>query len=96
MKTIARPQTNKSETREKQTMNQRELKIRVAINKTIEKPKNHVKTDIICYKWNAGRVNQWVTREDSANYDIISYFFTYNDTEISLFDDQGLVKVAVL
>jgi len=92
---ITRPQTKRSETREKLTMNDNELKLRVAINKNMTKPSNTVKTDIIFYKWKAGRLNYWVTRENSANYDIISYYFTYNDTEISLFDDLGLIKVAV-
>lgn len=89
---ITRPQTKKSEKRETQTMNTGELKIRVAINKNLDRPSNRVKTDIIFYKWKAGRINHWVTRENSANYDIVSYYFTYNDTEISVFDDLGLIK----
>ena len=76
-------------------MNKPELKLRVAINKNMIKPSNCVKSDIIFYNWKAGRINYWVTRENSANYDIISYYFTYNDTEISIFDDFGLVKLAI-
>jgi hypothetical protein len=89
---LTRPQTNKSEKRETQTMNDRELKIRVAINKNMTRPDNRVKTDIIFYKWNAGRINHWVTREGSANYDIVSYYFTHETAEIKVFDDFGLIK----
>ena len=74
-------------------MNDKQLKIRVAINKNMTRPDNHVKTDIIFYKHPAGRINHWVTRPDSANYDIISYYFSYEVAEIKVFDDFGVIKV---
>lgn len=69
------------------------LKIRVAINKNMTRPDNCVKADIIFYKHPAGRINYWVTRSDSANYDIISYYFSYEVAEIKVFDDFGVIKL---
>ena len=92
-RTLTRPQTKQSDKRETQTMPDKQLKIRVAINKNITRPDNTVKADIIFYKHPAGRINYWVTRPDSANYDIISYYFSYEVAEIKVFDDFGVIKV---
>ena len=89
---MTRPMAKKPEKRETQTMPDKQLKIRVAINKNITRPDNTVKADIIFYKHPAGRINYWVTRPDSANYDIISYYFSYEVAEIKVFDDFGVIK----
>ena len=83
----------KPEKRETQTMPDNQLKIRVAINKNMTRPDNCVKAEIIFYKHPAGRINYWITRENSANYDIVSYYFSYETAEIKVFDDFGVIKV---
>ena len=77
-------------------MTEHEARIRVEVRKATERPSNTVKTDIIIYKHGSGRINYWITREDSANYDIISYYFTYNNAEIKVFDDESCIKIVKL
>ena len=96
MKTATRPQARKPDTREKITMNDQELKVRVAVRKNTTRPDNTAKTDIILYSHGAGRINYWVTLEDSRNYDIISYYFLYDMAEIKLFDENSCVKIVSL
>ena len=93
---ITRPQTKKSGNREKTTMNDKEARIRVEVRKATIRPENTVKTDIIIYKHGAGRINYWVTRQDSANYDIVSYYFTHETAEIKVFDDFSCIKIIKL
>jgi len=92
-KTTTRPQVRKPETREKITMNDQELKVRVAVRKNTTRPDNTVKTDVILYSHGAGRINYWVSLEDSRNYDIISYYFLYDMAEIKLFDEKNEYKI---
>lgn len=73
-------------------MKEYEARIKVEVRKALEKPPNTIKTDIILYSHGAGRVNYWITRNDSLNYDIISYYFTCNKAEIKLFDDWSCIK----
>lgn len=93
---LTRPQTKKSGNREKMSMTEQEARIRVEVRKATQRPVNTVKTDIIIYKHGAGRLNYWVTREDSANYDIVSYYFTHNMAEIKVFDDESCIKIIKL
>ena len=93
---ITRPQTKKSGNRGKTTMNDKEARIRVEVRKATIRPENTVKTDIIIYKHGAGRINYWVTRQDSANYDIVSYYFTHETAEIKVFDDFSCIKIIKL
>lgn len=90
---LTRPQTKKSANREKTSMTEHEARIRVEVRKATSRPHNTVKTDIILYKHGAGRINYWVTREDSANYDIVSYYFTHDMAEIKVFDDECCIKI---
>ena len=90
---MTRPQTDRSDKREKTSMTDKEARIRVEVRKATVRPENTVKTDILIYKHGAGRINYWVTRTDSANYDIISYYFTYNMAEIKVFDDFSCIKM---
>lgn len=93
---ITRPQTKRSATREKQSMTEEEARIRVEVRKATTRPDNTVKTDIVIYKHGAGRINYWVTRPDSANYDIVSYYFTHETAEIKVFDDFSCIKIIKL
>ncbi len=93
---MTRPQANQSGNREKTAMTDKEMRIRVEVRKAAPRPLNTVKEDIIIYKHGAGRINYWVTREDSANYDIISYYFTHDMAEIKVFDDQTCMKIIKL
>lgn len=82
------------DSKETQPMKTQDLKVRVAILKNLDKPKETVKTDVICYPFNAGRVNYWVKRSDSLNLDIESYFFIIKNNEINVYDENGL-KIVV-
>ena len=93
---ITRPQTNQSAKREKTSMTEQEARIRVEVRKATVRPENTVKTDIIIYKHGAGRINYWVTRPNSANYDIVSYYFTHETAEIKVFDDFSCIKIIKL
>ena len=93
---ITRPQTNQSAKREKTSMTEQEARIRVEVRKATVRPENTVKTDIIIYKHGAGRINYWVTRPNSANYDIISYYFTHETAEIKVFDEKSCIKIIKL
>jgi len=90
---LTRPQVNKPEKREKITMTDKEARIRVEVRKATTRPSNTIKTDIIIYKHGAGRINYWVTREDSANYDIVSYYFIHDMAEIKVFDEISCIKI---
>ena len=73
-------------------MTEQEARIRVEVRKSTPRPSNTIKTDIIIYKHGSGRINYWITRDDSNNYDIISYYFTYDKTEIKVFDEINCIK----
>lgn len=93
IKTVTRPVANRTVESESPKMNREEAKIRVALTKNITKPANTIKTDTIFYKHEAGRVNFWVRLEDSNNYDIVSYYFSYNNLQIKLFDEKNECKI---
>jgi hypothetical protein len=78
--------------RETTNMTEQEARIRVEVRKSTTRPQNTIKTDIIIYKHGAGRINYWITREDSNNYDIVSYYFTYDMAEIKVFDEINCIK----
>lgn len=93
---MTRPQVDKPDTREKSTMTDKETRIRVEVRKAAPRPSNTIKEDIIIYKHGAGRINYWVTRSDSANYDIVSYYFTHQTAEIKVFDEKSCIKIIKL
>ena len=93
IKTTTRPVQKRTVESESPKMNREEAKIRVALTKNITKPSNTVKTDTIFYKHEAGRVNYWTRLEDSNNYDIVSYYFSYNNLQIKLFDEKNECKI---
>lgn len=93
---LTRPEVKKTKQREKLNMTEQEARIRVEVRKATPKPSNTVKTDIIIYKHGAGRINYWITREDSANYDIVSYYFSHDTAEIKVFDDFNCIKIVKL
>jgi hypothetical protein len=93
IKTATRPVQKRTVESESPKMNREEAKIRVALTKNIAKPANTVKTDTIFYKHDAGRVNFWVKLPDSNNYDIVSYYFSYNNLQIKLFDEKNECKI---
>ena len=81
-------------------MTLKEAQIRYNLLNILPEPKNCVKTDIIIYKHGAGRVNFWHKGENVSenglnlyNYDIKSYYFTYNSVEIVVYDDEKVVKM---
>ena len=82
----------KAKSREKLNMTEQEARIRVEVRKSTTRPSNTIKTDIIIYAHGSGRINYWITREDSHNYDIVSYYFTYNKAEIKIFDENNCIK----
>lgn len=90
--TKARPTAKEADKRETPTMSKEQLKVKVEIQKNLQKPERCVKSDVIFYDNNAGRVNYWITVDGSNNYDIISYYFTYKDAVIRLFSDSGEIK----
>ena len=77
-------------------MNRRDSEIRSYLLNVLPEPRGWVKTDIHVYKHGAGRVNFWHTRPDSANLDIVSYYFTYNDNEIVVQTDEKAIKIVKL
>ena len=77
-------------------MTDKEARIRVEVRKATVRPDNTVKTDIIIYSHGSGRINYWVTRADSCNYDIISYYFTHETAEIKVFDENSCIKIIKL
>ena len=84
-------------------MTLKEAQIRYNLLNVLPEPKNCIKTDIIIYKHGAGRVNFWYRGEDVSenglnlyNYDILSYYFTYNNAEIVVFDDEKVVRMVKL
>jgi len=85
-------QNNKLAQREKLTMTDQEARIRVEVRKATIRPDSTIKTDIIIYSHGSGRINYWVTKEDSSNYDIVSYYFTYNTDEIRVFNENNCIK----
>ena len=91
IKTATRPVAKNTVESEKPKMNREEAKLRVALTKNLTKPANTVKTDTIFYKHEAGRVNYWVRLEDS--YDIVSYYFSYDNLQIKLFDEKDECKI---
>ena len=93
IKTTTRPVQKRTVESESPKMNREEAKIRVALTRNITKPSNTVKTDTIFYKHEAGRVNYWTRLEDSNNYDIVSYYFSYNNLQIKLFDEKNECKI---
>jgi hypothetical protein len=93
IKTMTRPVTKSTVESESAKMNREEAKIRVALTKNITKPANTIKTDTIFYKHEAGRINFWVKLNDSNNYDIVSYYFSYNNLQIKLFDEKDECKI---
>jgi len=93
---ITRPQAKRPEQREKLTMTDKEARVRVEVRKATVRPDNTIKTDIVIYSHGAGRINYWVARADSSNYDIISYYFTYNMAEIKVFDENICIKIIKL
>jgi hypothetical protein len=93
IKTATRPVQKRTVESESPKMNREEAKIRVALTKNITKPAHTIKTDTIFYKHEAGRVNFWVKLNDSNNYDIISYYFSYDNLQIKLFDDYSTVAL---
>ena len=93
IKTTTRPVQKRTVESESPKMNREEAKIRVALTKNIAKPANTVKTDTIFYKHDAGRVNFWVKLPNSNNYDIVSYYFSYNNLQIKLFDEKDECKI---
>ena len=93
IKTATRPVQKRTVESESPKMTREEAKIRVALTKNITKPANTVKTDTIFYKHEAGRVNFWVKLTDSNNYDIVSYYFSYNNLQIKLFDEKNECKI---
>jgi len=95
-KTTTRPQATKPAIRETTSMTDIEARIRVEVRKSTTRPDNTIKTDIIIYKHGAGRINYWITRSDSANYDIISYYFSYDKAEIKVFDENSCIKIIKL
>jgi hypothetical protein len=82
----------KAKSREKLNMTEQEARIRVEVRKSTTRPSNTIKTDIIIYAHGSGRINYWISREDSLNYDIVSYYFTYNKAEIKIFDENNCIK----
>ena len=92
-KTMTRPVLKSTVESESAKMNREEAKIRVALTKNITKPANTIKTDTIFYKHEAGRVNFWVKLNDSNNYDIVSYYFSYDNLQIKLFDEKDECKI---
>lgn len=92
-KTVTRPAPKSVVESESPKMNREEAKIRVALTKNITKPANTIKTDTIFYKHSAGRVNFWIRLEDSNNYDIVSYYFSYDNLQIKLFDEKDVCKI---
>ena len=93
IKTATRPVQKRTVESESPKMNREEAKIRVALTRNITKPANTVKTDTIFYKHEAGRVNFWVKLNDSNNYDIVSYYFSYDNLQIKLFDEKDVCKI---
>ena len=93
IKTMTRPVAKRTVESESAKMNREEAKIRVALTKNITKPANTIKTDTIFYKHDAGRVNFWVKLNDSNNYDIVSYYFSYDNLQIKLFDEKDECKI---
>jgi len=93
IKTATRPVQKRTVESESPKMNREEAKLRVALTKNITKPANTIKTDTIFYKHEAGRVNYWIKLEDSNNYDIVSYYFSYNNLQIKLFDEKNECKI---
>lgn len=86
-------------------MTLKEANIRYNLLNILTEPKNCTKTDIHLYKNETGRVNFWCRSENVSenglnlyNYDIISYYFTYNNGEIVVYSDEkvvGMVKLKV-
>ena len=74
-------------------MNLLESKIRMTLLDCMAEPRGCVKTDIIIYKHGAGRINFWHSVTNSNNLDIISYYFTYKNDEIVVYDDFKVVKM---
>ena len=93
---LTRPKVKQTKQREKLNMTDTEARIRVEVRKATSKPDNTLKTDIIIYKHGAGRINYWITKPDSANYDIVSYYFTHDMAEIKVFDDFSCIKIVKL
>lgn len=89
---MTKTKVSKSSTKETPSMTEQEARIRVEVRKATPRPSNTIKTDIIIYKHGSGRINYWVTREDSNNYDIISYYFTHDKAEIKVFDENNCIK----
>lgn len=81
---------------EKTNMNKKDSIIRSHLLNILPEPKGWVKTDVIVYKHGAGRVNFWYKIQESVNLDIISYYFTCNDTELVVHTDDKVVKIVKL
>ena len=90
--TSKKPKASEPSTRGTTNMTEQEARIRVEVRKSTPRPPNTIKTDVIIYAHGSGRVNYWITKEDSSNYDIISYYFTYNKAEIKVFDEINCIK----
>jgi hypothetical protein len=90
--TLRKPKASEPSTRGTTNMTEQEARIRVEVRKSTPRPSNTIKTDVIIYAHGSGRVNYWVSIEDSSNYDIISYYFTYNKAEIKVFDEINCIK----
>ena len=93
---LMNPKVKQTRKGDKSNMTEQEARIRVEVRRATPKPDNTVKTDIIIYKHGSGRINYWITRSDSANYDIISYYFTHDMAEIKVFDDFSCIKIIKL
>ena len=89
---MTKTKVSKPSVKETTSMTEQEARIRVEVRKATPRPSNTIKTDIIIYKHGSGRINYWITRDDSNNYDIISYYFTYDKAEIKVFDENNCIK----
>jgi len=90
--TSKKPKASEPSNKGTTNMTEQEARIRVEVRKSTPRPPNTIKTDVIIYSHGSGRVNYWTTKEDSSNYDIISYYFTYNKAEIKVFDEINCIK----
>lgn len=79
-------------------MTLKEANIRYNLLNILTEPKNCAKTDVYLYKNGAGRVNFWCKIENVSenglnlyNYDIISYYFTTNNNELKVYNEEKMV-----
>lgn len=77
-------------------MTLKEANIRYNLLNILTEPRNCVKTDVHLYKNGAGRINFWYKRENSANLDIISYYFTTYNNELKVYNEEKVFAIVTL